>query len=154
MTDELKQEGFNWAVVDATLDADLAGRHNDLYLSLVCLDSLKTVYIWTYDVVVPDDVDAYIVGIWDDSIGEWIDGATHGYYNPTITDDGSGIYIFNQTQTRQILDVIKKADQQRNHPSRAMTVILYSSGDKQGTRLGSSFDPTGWQDAIAYLPCY
>ncbi len=153
LTDYLRQEGFNEVVTVASLDADPQGWSADILLSLGCIGDIKVFYISPYDSIIPDDVDAYTVGIWDDSTGEWV-SPTHDYFNPIFTDDGSSIYIFNQTQARQVLDVIKKSDEQRNRSNRALNVIMYDSTDDQGTLLGSAFDPTGWRDVIAYLPCY
>ena len=65
--------------------------------------------------------------------------------------DVRAIYSLDQTQANQILHVFGNANRQRDNPSPSLIVSMISS---TGQDFGSGFDPTGWQDALDYLPCY
>ena len=58
----------------------------------------------------------------------------------------------SNAQVRQILSTLRKADQNRE-TDLVFSVGLYDS--TEGTRgLWGEFDPTGLEDALAYLPCF
>ena len=78
--------------------------------------------------LVPPEVDTYVIGIWDTSAEAWKEGDVHFYYKPKLTDDGSGIYVINQAQVRQMFSVIQKAARQQNQ-RQALNVGMFAEND-------------------------
>ena len=152
LTKHFQKQGFSHTAAAALLNADPQGWSSDLFLGLVCVGSFKAVYIWSYNFVIPDGFDAYTIGIWDKVAGEWTD-YTSARFTPIITDTGSAIYITNQAQVGQIIDIIKDTDRLENLPNLAMSAIIYDSMNTAGEHMGSEFNPAGWQDAALYLGC-
>lgn len=137
----------------ATLDAIATAWSADLSLSLGCIDGLGVVYLTPYSWVVPPSVDTYAVGVWNEKTDSWVEGDLGWYKDPLITDDGSAIYVTNQTQLRQIIRILEKANQNRN-PDLVLNVGMFDSKNDDMEDLWGEFDPTGLQDALQYLPCF
>ena len=133
----------------ATLDAPPELLASDLSLSVGCFTGAKVMYLTPYTFVVPPSVDTYVAGIWNTEAGEWVE-VLH-YRNPILTDDGSAIYVSNNAQIRGIVEVLRKADKNVD-PNLKLSVAAWDSAAEGG--LLSNFDPTGLDDALAYLPCY
>ena len=149
----LQAQGIDESGTFATLDADPDAWASDMSLTLGCLLSSRLIYLFPYSLSVASEVDTYVVGMWNDSTETWKDGEVHFYYNPVLTDDGSAIFIVNNAQIRQILDILRTADRNQN-PKHAMNVGMYDSTDEDGVEFWSEFDPAGLQDALEYLDCY
>ena len=139
-------------VYSASLDANPEAFATQSFLTLACLLNAKVLYLTPYSYAVPPMTDAFKVGIWDISEAAWIEDAVLTYYDPGFTDDGSAIFINNQSQIRQILDVIREAERNPRQ-GRVLSAVIYEEGNDEAA-LWSDFDPTGLPDALQYLPCF
>ena len=137
----------------ATLHSEPTSRYSAVFLSLVCLDVVPTVYIVRYEDVVPGWVDSYAIGIWDIQQGEWADGQKLSYQNVTITDDRGGIYIINIVQIRQLLGMLAAAQREPN-PNRGFIAGMDSSQNTDIVGFWGWFDVTGFDEALTYLGCF
>ena len=148
----LKAEGFVQDTRIVNLDA-VPGAVADVALSLACIVGKKAAYIMPYSLSVPVEVDTYAIGIWDTASESWKEGEVYFYKDPVLTDDGSGIYIFNQAQVRQMLSVLQKASQLQDR-HQILNAGMYDSKDTGDIELWGEFDTAGLDDALAYLPCF
>ena len=98
-------------------------------------------------------MDTYVLGIWDDRTGEWLDEYSYQYYDPTITLDGSSIYIYNRIQVGQLLSLLKYAS--RNQNARfAFNAGMYALEDEDEPGFWGEYDVSGLEDALTYLDCF
>lgn len=148
----LKSEGYDSQAKVATLDAVATAWMADLSLSLGCIDGLGVVYLTPYSWEVPPSADTYVVGLWNDETDDWVEDAVGWYRNPVVTDDGSAIYVTNQSQVRQIIRILERANQNRN-PDVVLNVGMFDSENDDVLGLWGDFDPTGLRAALQYLPC-
>ena len=142
--------GVEYDVKMASLDADPSKEGDDLSLTLGCLNSLPVGYILPYNLHIPANVDAYMVGIWDVVRAVWVDRGRER--SVTLTDDGSGAYISNRAVLREIVGFLKKSSSglPADH---GLSVILFDS-DTDGVDYWSEFDAAGVADALRYLGCH
>ena len=146
-------EGLEDEARVAILDANPASPAADLSLSLGCIGSFQVSYLAPYSLAVPPSVDTYIVGIWDEETGSWMDGNLGRYGSLQITDDGSAIYVSNRAQVRQIVGILATAAGNLN-PDLVLNVGMFDSENEEGPSVWAEFDPTGLEDALRYLPCF
>ena len=147
-----KEQGLDVQVGIVTLDASVRVWAGDLSLTLGCLGSTKVAYLSPYSFLMPVGMDRYTVGVWNDQSQTWVEDQTETYRNPTITDDGSSIYIINNSQIRQIVSVLHHAGANQN-PDLVKGAGIWDSTKYEG-ELWSDYDPTGLEDALNYLPCF
>ena len=152
MNAELKALGYDQDARFAALDSVPTAWASEILLTLGCIAGGKVAYLYTYDYLVPPEVDTYVIGIWDTSAEAWKEGDVHFYYEPKLTDDGSGIYVINRAQVKQIFSVIQKAARQQNQ-RQALNAGMFAENDDSIAFWGE-FDVTGLQDAVEYLPCF
>ena len=134
----------------ASLDADPSRSGDDLSLTLGCLDSLPVGYIFPYNLHIPANLDAYMVGIWDGVRTIWVDGGHER--SVTLTDDEGGAYITNRAVMSEIVGFLEKSSS--GLPTcHVLNVILYDS-DTDGFDYWSGFDSAGVVEALRYLGCH
>ena len=148
----VKAQGLDQDVRFATLDATPTALFNAISLTVGCIGGTKVAYFAPYTFSVPVEIDIYAIGIWDDSTGSWKEGELHYYSDPVLTDDGSAIYVVNQVQVSQIFSIIQNAVQLQNS-HQVLNAGMYDEDDG-GISLWGEFNPTGLDDAVAYLPCF
>ena len=136
----------------ATLDAVSGSAAKYLLLSIGCLGSFQVGYIGTYEYEVPSWVTSYSFGFWNGNTGEWSQDVIE-FYSPTLTDDGSSIYITNQSQLRQILGMLRTAAGPLPDGHFFLAGIWPPEGSEQ-SGLGSQFDPAGLEEVLGYLTCF
>ena len=119
-----------------------------LYFALACIGPTQAGYIVPYGDM-PDGVDTYTIGIWDDVAGRFASGAFTGDAN--ITDDDSSVYIQNRATLALALDMLRRAVSGELSSGQVFYAGLSLT---QGPGLGAEFDPTGLNDALAYLECF
>ncbi len=137
----------------ATLDAIPSGWAADLSLSLVCLADDRIAYLFPYSAVVSPSADTYVVGMWNEEIGDWLEEDLGWYGSPILTDDGSGIFMTNVAQINQIIRVLETAVINQN-PNLVLNIGVFDSTTEDGYSEWGTYDPTGLRDALNYLPCY
>ena len=149
----LAARGYDHETYVATLDSDPNSLASKVSLSLACILETRVMYLQPYSFLVPQDVDTYTVGIWDDATETFVAGAAHTYSDPVLTDDGSAIYIPNNAQINQIMAVIKKADQNQN-PNRTLNAGMFTLSSDDDLSFWGVFDVMGLDDALRYLGCF
>ena len=152
----LESQGFDNSAQVATLDADPTGWGFDLSFSLACVTGHRIAYLAPYSFVVPPSVDTYVVGMWNDEAGSWVEDGLGWYTSPILTDDGAAIYLTSRAQLRQIIAVLETANENQN-PNLVLAIGMFDSTneDVEDVReLWGQFDPTGLQDVLQYLPCF
>lgn len=122
-------------------------------LSLICSHGYKSAYLTPYPYSVPSSVDTYDFGVWNNKAEEWTEGQHQRYRSPVLTDDGSSIFISNNTQLGEILDVLRAAEASQN-PDLIFNAGMFDSTKDDGESLWGEFDVTGLEDALEYLPCF
>ena len=146
-------QGVDTSSQVATLDANPAGWGSDLRFSLGCITGQQLGYLIPYAYVVPPSVDTYVVGMWNDEAGSWVEDGLGWYTSPVITDDGSGIYLTSRAQLRQIIAVLETANENQN-PDLVLAIRMFDSTNADARGLWGQLDPTGLQDVLQYLPCF
>lgn len=149
----LESRGLGGEARIATLDAIPTAWAADLSLSVGCIAGIGVVYLIPYTFEVPPSTNTYAVGMWNGETDEWVDDDLGWYKDPVLTDDGSGIYIANQAQVRQIVRILEKANRNRN-PDLALNAGMFDSENDDVEGMWAEFDPTGLQDALRYLGCF
>ena len=122
----------------------------DLFFTLACIGPTPVAYLTSYSFQIPDNVNTYIFGIWDNANEKYLENHEHLYHSPTITDDGSGIYITNTAELRQILDTMTYAAKDLE-PDQYLISGMWESDSDADLDLWSEFDPAGIDDALLYL---
>ena len=148
----LKAEGYDQDARFVSLDSVPTAWASEIYLTFGCFAGKKVAYFFRFDDLVPSEVDTYVIGIWDTSAEAWKEGDVHFYYEPILTDDRWGIYIFNQTQVRQMFSIVQKADRQANQ-HQALNAGMFAE-KYESIGFWGEFDVTGVQDVVEYLPCF
>ena len=135
------------------LHAEPTSQYSAVYLSLVCLGETAAVYLVPYEEdQVPAWVDSFSIGMWDIQKG-WIDGTKFTYRNPSITEDGAGIYVYNRVQLRQILSTLAVARRNLN-PNRGFLAGMFSGQNTDIKGLWGQYDVVGIDEALAYVGCF
>ena len=142
--------GTEYEVKVATLDAVPHADSRDLYLSLACIGDARAIYLAAYNQDVLSDMESYSLGIWS-SIGGWTDDVLQ-YLSPVLTEDGSMIYITNQAEQREILDMLHAADSLSEGHS--LGAGIWPPDTSQLPGQTSWLNPSGIGDALEYLGCY
>ena len=131
----------------ATLDADSRLGGGDLYLSLVCFDSIPVAYLFPYDVF-PPDASTYAFGIYDYDESTWEEG---GFKRSIVfTDDASGAVLMNRVEVREIIRLLQLASVL---PSSQVAGAVFYDGISGDVVLAGSFNPTGLAGALDFLGC-
>ena len=149
---ELKAQGYDQDASFASLDSVPDAWASQLHLTFGCVSGTKVAYFFPYSYLVPPEVDTYVIGIWDESADAWKDGDVHFYYDPILVDDGSGIFVANQAQVRQMFSIIQKAARQPNR-NQALNAGMFADND-ENIQFWGEFDVAGIQDVVEYLPCF
>ena len=136
-----------------TLDATPGSAETDLSFTLACLESAQVAYLTSYSFEIPENVNTYAFGIWDDTNGRYLENHEHLYYSPIITDDASGIYITNRAELRQILNTMTYAAEGLD-PDQYLVAGMSESDNDADLDLWSEFDAVGIDDALQYLGCF
>ncbi len=137
----------------ATLDATPSSEGADLFFSLACLESTQVAYLASYSFEIPQYVSQYGFGIWDVANDTYLENHEHFYYSPTITDDGSSIYIFNAAELRQIINTMVYAAEGLE-PDQYLIAGMWESENHPNPTLWSEFNAAGIDDALLYLGCF
>ncbi len=148
----LDNRGGDLRAYVATLDASADTWASDLSLSLGCIGESKVMYLTPYWHDVSVSIDTYTIGIWNNEAGEWVEDQRGLYNNPGLTDDGSAIYIANDAQIREIVDIIQEANTNQI-PEQVLNVGMWNS-ESEDEDLWGNMDPVGLEDALSYLPCF
>ena len=137
----------------ATLDASAWATFQDLSLSLGCIGPTKVAYLTPY-ATIPDDSDTYAFGLLDTATGEWEPGQVLWVSNPSFTDDGGAVYISSQAQIREIVAIIRQKVENRS-PGLVISGAIFVEGvEDDESMVSGDFVPAGYEDALAYLPCF
>ena len=136
----------------ATLDATPGSEYTDLALTLACIGPAQAAYLMPYSSVLPEHVDQFIIGILNESKGEYLPDHRHTDYNPVLTDDRSSIYIANKAQLRQIMATLTHAAEKPQIDQYLVAGI--GTPENENFILLSEFDPAGLHDALQYLGCF
>ena len=135
------------------LHAEPTSRYSAVYLSLVCLGETAAAYLVPYEEeLIPAWTDSFSIGMWDIQDG-WIAGTQITYRNPSITEDGAGIYIYNRVQIRQLLSTLDVARRNLN-PSRGFLAGMASAKNTNIKGLWGWYDVVGIEEALAYVGCF
>ena len=137
----------------ATLDATPGSADTDLFFTLACLKSTQVAYLTSYSFEISEYVNTYVFGIWDDANETYLENHEHFYYSPTITDDGSGIYITNTAELRQIINTMTYAAKGLE-PDQYLIAGMWESDNDAALDLWSEFDPAGIDKVMQYLDCF
>ncbi len=149
---DLKALGYDPDARFVALDSVPTAWASEIYLMFGCIAGAKVAYFLPYSLLVPPEVDTYVIGIWDTTSEAWMESDLHYYYDPLLTDDESGIYVPNQAQVKQMFSVIQKASRQQNQ-HQALNAGMFAENDESISFWGE-FDVSGLQDVVAYLPCF
>ena len=137
----------------ATLDATPGSADTDLFFTLACLESTQVAYLTPYSLVIPEYVNTYFFGIWDDANEIYLQDQQHIAYSPILTDDGSSIYTINNAELRQILDILTYATEGLE-PDHYFVAGMWDEDNFDASRLWSEFDPAGIDNVLRYLTCF
>ena len=148
-----EEEGLDFVAKVATLDAIATAWSADLSFSIGCAGPFLVAYWTPYSWEVPSSVDTYAIGMWNDRTDEWVDDDLGWYKNPIFTDDGSAIYVVNQTQLREIIRILERANQNQN-PDLVLNAGMFDSVNDDVEGLWGEFDPAGLEDVLDYLECF
>ena len=136
----------------ATLDSDPDRLGSDLSFTLACLGSMPVGYLGSYSGLIPDNVDEYRIGIWDDSEDAWIGPLVES--SVILADDGSGVSIPNRAILRAIVSPLQQSADGLPEGQHLNAIAFdYDDGDDVPS-LWSEFDAAGLTDALSYVGCY
>ena len=136
-----------------TLDPKLGAFDQDMVLTLACIETLAGVYLSPNTADSIQSIDTAYFGIWDSVTRQYSETTELVIPNPTFTDDLSEIYIFNQSQARQIINILRTAA--RGLPyGQTLVAGLWDSTDDNTSDLWSHFDPAGLDQVLDYLHCF
>ncbi len=154
MLEIMREEGVPGNARIVILHPEPTSRYSAIYISLACLSETPVAYLVPYEEeLIPAWVDSYAIGMWDIKKGEWIAGTRLTYRNPSITDDGAGIYTYNRVQMRQLLSTLDVARRNLN-VNRGFLAGMASTRDTNITGLWGWYDVVGIEEALAYLGCF
>ena len=136
----------------ATLDATPASPRKEFSFSLGCIGPTQVGYLVPYSLWVPEYVDSYSFGIWNDDAGEYLNPPGISSFSATIADDSVGVYISDNAQLRDIIAILGFGVENLK-PNDSLIARIWGADDDH-IGLWSRFDPAGMDDALKYLDCF
>ena len=142
----------NFEIRGATLYPTPESTDKELGLSLACFGPDQVAYLSPLSGVVPEYVDQYLFGIWDNNNEEFLESPWYSSSSPTLTSTGTDIYISSDAELRQILEMLTYAADGLE-PGQTLAAGMGKSGN-EFRGLWSDFDAAGIDDALQYLGCF
>ena len=137
----------------AFLDADPDSVGRDLIFSLGCIGPTQVAYFFSNRGRMPDYLDAFTFGIWDDDAGEYLEGHEHTNFNPVRVDGDVGVYITSDVELQPIIDTLVHAAEGME-PAHLLVSGMWDQDSGDAFDLWSGFDPAGLGSALRYLGCF
>lgn len=148
-----KSTGLDIQARIATLHSDGGEWGDELSISIGCIGPERVAYLTPYSGIVPNSVDTYVFGLWNNRTENWVEDDLGWYGNPDLTDDGSSIYIPSPARVNQIVRAMERANQNRD-PEAILSAGIFNSENDEEPGLWGEFDASGLESALKYLTCF